>query len=140
MAEADWFFVRAGRQEGPTDLRTARGLIASGRLTASDLVWHDGMPDWQAAGEVPSLRDAFGAGTGIAALAPQLVHQPAVAFACVAAAAGPPHLPVAQAERRRRRVGQTPGSVCHFRRDFHPQPFLRTHQKRAHPPGSTRPR
>ena len=61
MVEADWYYARGGRQEGPTDLQTVRDMIASGQLMASDLVWRDGMTDWQAAAEIPALADAFGA-------------------------------------------------------------------------------
>ena len=43
MAEADWFYARGGRQEGPTDLQTLRDMIAGGittRLPASFLQVH----------------------------------------------------------------------------------------------------
>lgn len=64
MVQTDWYYARGGRQEGPTDLQTLRDMIASGQLMASDLAWRDGMTGWQAAAEVPALRDAFDGGGG----------------------------------------------------------------------------
>jgi hypothetical protein len=64
MAEANWYYARGGQQAGPTDLQTLRDMIASGQLMASELVWRDGMPDWQPAGQVAALSDAFGGGGG----------------------------------------------------------------------------
>jgi hypothetical protein len=69
MAEADWFYARGGGQEGPADLQTLRAMIATGQLLPSDLVWRDGMLDWQPAVEVSALRDAFGGGVAAGAFA-----------------------------------------------------------------------
>ncbi|MFN3557314.1 MAG: SPFH domain-containing protein [Bacteroidales bacterium] len=49
-----------GQQAGPYDL-TALGQMAVNRqITAESLVWRAGMANWQAAGEVPELKDIFG--------------------------------------------------------------------------------
>lgn len=69
MAQADWFYARGGRQEGPTDLQTLRDMIANGQLTPANLVWRDGMAAWQPAGEVEALSGGAGA-FGVAAAAP----------------------------------------------------------------------
>src|SRR4051812_10106663 len=55
MAEANWFYVRAGQQQGPTDLQSLSDLIRRGEIQPTDLVWRDGMPDWTPATQVPEL-------------------------------------------------------------------------------------
>jgi hypothetical protein len=54
--DPQWYFARNGQQLGPVSLDALRQMIASAQLTASDLVWCEGMADWQPAGQVPALR------------------------------------------------------------------------------------
>jgi cytolysin-activating lysine-acyltransferase len=53
----EWYVLRNGEKYGPfTSDRMSAG-VRDGELTSQDLVWCEGMPDWQPAGEVlPSFR------------------------------------------------------------------------------------
>ena len=51
----DWYYAKQGQQQGPVDTEALRGKLASGELAGSDLVWHDGMPEWKPADTVPDL-------------------------------------------------------------------------------------
>ena len=50
-----WFFARAGQRQGPVDIGALRQLLASGQVTAGDLVWREGMAEWMAAGRLAEL-------------------------------------------------------------------------------------
>ena len=50
-----YYYEQGGQQVGPV---TANQLVAQG-VTASTLVWCEGMPTWAPAGTVPALRDLF---------------------------------------------------------------------------------
>lgn len=50
-----WYFGRNGRQEGPVSDEQLRTMIRNGSLRREDLVWREGMADWQPAGDVPGL-------------------------------------------------------------------------------------
>lgn len=56
----DWYYSKKGTQQGPVSLDEMRRLFAQGDIAAGDLVWHDGMADWTAAGELAELRQADG--------------------------------------------------------------------------------
>lgn len=51
-----YFYARGGERVGPVD----RGELSRVGLHASTLVWHEGLADWQPAGELPELSDLFG--------------------------------------------------------------------------------
>ncbi len=51
-----------GQATGPYDINTLAGMIASGQLTASTLVWKSGMAAWSRADTMDDLRGLFGAG------------------------------------------------------------------------------
>ena len=55
---AQWYCNIQGQQYGPAELTTLQQWARDGRLTAADLVWTDGMPDWQPAGSVPQITGA----------------------------------------------------------------------------------
>jgi hypothetical protein len=55
MSDRTWFFAANGQQQGPYPEAQFRDLIARGAVTAQTLVWGEGMPDWQKAGDVPGL-------------------------------------------------------------------------------------
>jgi|GEM_PF-767206 len=59
----DWYYSKKGAQQGPVSLDELRQLLAQGDIVAADLVWHEGMGDWTAAGEVAELREGGGAQT-----------------------------------------------------------------------------
>lgn len=57
------FYVAVnGQQAGPFPLPTLQQQVHGGNLTRATLVWSQGMPNWQAAGEVATLASLF-AGT-----------------------------------------------------------------------------
>src|SRR5690349_17577060 len=55
MIDVAWYYAIEGRQRGPVDEQTLRSLAAQGVLRPFDLVWCDGMGDWQAAETMPWL-------------------------------------------------------------------------------------
>lgn len=63
MAEFNWFYARAGQQQGPTDVHALLEMIRRGEVQASDLVWNEGMAEWAPAAQVPELSHAFVAST-----------------------------------------------------------------------------
>ncbi|MBX3110393.1 MAG: SPFH domain-containing protein [Fimbriimonadaceae bacterium] len=50
-----------GAQQGPFGIDALRGMVASGQLTPSSLVWSQGMAQWQAAETVGELQALFAA-------------------------------------------------------------------------------
>jgi len=50
-----WYFGRDGRQEGPISEEQLQAMVRDGSLRREDLVWRDGMADWQPAGQIPGL-------------------------------------------------------------------------------------
>ncbi|MDG2124846.1 MAG: DUF945 family protein [Verrucomicrobiales bacterium] len=50
---------RDGQAFGPYALGDLPPMIASGQLVASDLAWHDALPDWQPLGTLPELAHLF---------------------------------------------------------------------------------
>jgi hypothetical protein len=84
MADAkQWHFARNGAQGGPASESELRRMLQAGELRRTDLVWRDGMPEWQPAGQVAE-------------------------FASVAPAAVPPPLPPTTAPRAPIYPGQYP--------------------------------
>jgi uncharacterized RDD family membrane protein YckC len=55
MSDTEWFFAQNNRQGGPVSLEDLRAMLNTGRLSPSDLVWTEGMPEWTAALSVPEL-------------------------------------------------------------------------------------
>ena len=50
-----WYYSKNGTQLGPVEEVELRAKLASGEISAADLVWKDGMPDWLAASRVAEL-------------------------------------------------------------------------------------
>jgi hypothetical protein len=50
-----WYYARNGQQRGPYTSAQLKSLVASGVITASDLVWNDELPDWVPASQVTRL-------------------------------------------------------------------------------------
>ena len=59
----DWFYIRGGQQTGPVPFEELRGMAERGEIGAHDLVWSDGMADWQPAHSVHGLLPADAAVT-----------------------------------------------------------------------------
>ena len=51
-----WYYSKNNTQLGPVPQDELMQKVASGEILASDLVWKEGMRDWQAAGEIPGLK------------------------------------------------------------------------------------
>lgn len=53
-----WFYTKSGSTEklGPVPEAEIRALLGAGTLSMSDLVWSDGMSNWQPIGTVPAFR------------------------------------------------------------------------------------
>lgn len=50
-----WHYAKNGVQLGPVEEAELRAKLDSGELSASDLVWSEGMAEWQPAGKVREL-------------------------------------------------------------------------------------
>lgn len=53
--EPVWYYAVNGATTGPITLADLRAALAAGKLSASDLVWKEGMGDWVPARTVPDL-------------------------------------------------------------------------------------
>lgn len=51
-----WYYSKNGTQLGPIGTGEIQSKIASGEVSAADLVWKDGMADWLPASQVAELR------------------------------------------------------------------------------------
>jgi uncharacterized RDD family membrane protein YckC len=51
----DWFYAQNNQQQGPVTLEAIAHMMRQGALQPHDLVWHEGLPNWQPAGTVPEL-------------------------------------------------------------------------------------
>ncbi len=47
--EPSWFYVRQGQRQGPVGTAQLRDLVKSGQVKQTDLVWTEGMPNWEPA-------------------------------------------------------------------------------------------
>ena len=56
---AAWHVAIDGQQYGPYDNNTLKQYIDGGQVTRESMVWAEGMPGWQAAGEVSALAALF---------------------------------------------------------------------------------
>jgi hypothetical protein len=55
MSEAGWYYAVDGQRMGPVPLEQLRRVASGGQLGADDLVWTQGMADWQPAATIPGL-------------------------------------------------------------------------------------
>ncbi|HEX4966615.1 MAG TPA: GYF domain-containing protein [Thermoanaerobaculia bacterium] len=71
-----WYYRRGEAQLGPVSWEDLVGAARAGNLASGDLVWTDGMAQWQAASSIPGLipQPAYGAAPP---LRPQYVAPPA---------------------------------------------------------------
>ena len=65
-AQSSWYLHRQGQQQGPFDWEKLWAMGQEGSIGAQDLVWQQGMAEWQPAGAVPGCCwvDAGGAKAG----------------------------------------------------------------------------
>jgi len=86
----EWYYFQNGGQVGPVSESVVREMLQSGRLRWDDLVWHEGLPDWLAAEQVPNLASSRVLATPVAASAPPLFGAPAAAVATAPPTFQPP--------------------------------------------------
>ncbi len=55
----EWFCYASGQRYGPITQDELGLWIQQGRVKPTDLVWRDGMPEWQEARAVPELASLF---------------------------------------------------------------------------------
>jgi hypothetical protein len=55
MSDASWHYARDGVQHGPASDAEIHRLLQSGQLRPDDLLWRDGMAQWQPASRVPEF-------------------------------------------------------------------------------------
>ena len=65
---AQWYYSKGGEQKGPVEQQELQRLLSTGEVKSSDLVWRDGLANWQAASQVPELAAVAGtAAAGVSA-------------------------------------------------------------------------
>lgn len=87
IAATGWYYARNGKQGGPVSLAQLKNGAASGKLRPDDMVWHESMPEWVEAAQVPDLH--FGGATAAAAHPPAAAAQAPVRSAPVVSAPAP---------------------------------------------------
>jgi hypothetical protein len=50
-----WYYAQGGQQLGPFEFEQLQGLAAQNRLAANDLVWTEGLAQWQQAAQINGL-------------------------------------------------------------------------------------
>lgn len=65
-----WYYSKNGTQLGPVEQGELLSKIATGEVTASDLVWREGMADWIPSSQVSELSVITTGGLGIAVPVP----------------------------------------------------------------------
>jgi hypothetical protein len=58
MAEGLWYYSQGGQQAGPVTLDQIRQMAGAGQITPQDLVWREGMAQWQPLASIPELAGA----------------------------------------------------------------------------------
>ncbi len=111
--EKNWFYTQDGQEKkGPVTAGEVRQLLAGGQLTASSLVWCEGMANWTQAGSVAELQAPAAAGAAPVAAQPvagapvpqgltswmtfvavmKMIHGVLLCITCVGAIAGVPKI------------------------------------------------
>jgi hypothetical protein len=86
MANDEWYYARGNQQQGPVSLQAVQEMVRSGQIQPNDLVWRDGMANWQAASQVP---DVYAGAPGITSV-PTAAYAPPQAPAAYAPPPGAP--------------------------------------------------
>src|SRR5579859_65730 len=79
-----WYYVSSNQRRGPVEQAEFDGLVHQGMITASTLVWREGMANWQAYCEVRG--PAATVASAAPAMAAAAVATPGMATAAVASA------------------------------------------------------
>lgn len=65
IPQARYYIAVDGKPMGPYDRNELLGLFRQGKFSRDQLIWKDGMPNWEAAGNVSDLSSIFGAPSGM---------------------------------------------------------------------------
>ena len=68
-----WYYSKSGTQLGPIEEAELRTKLSSGEVSATDLVWRDGMPDWVPVAKVAELAGPS-ANSGLPPADPQVIR------------------------------------------------------------------
>jgi uncharacterized protein DUF4339/uncharacterized protein DUF4190 len=52
---AQWYYSKGGEQKGPVEQQELQRLLSTGEVASGDLVWREGLANWQPANQVPEL-------------------------------------------------------------------------------------
>lgn len=55
-----WYYLHGTQQLGPVPASTLIGMIRTGALSGSTMVWREGMAEWQPLASVPELNSMSG--------------------------------------------------------------------------------
>ncbi|MEN5288183.1 GYF domain-containing protein [Stenotrophomonas lactitubi] len=88
MQEAQWYYARNGKSEGPVDLAGLQRLQQDGVITGHTLLWCEGMAGWQA---LQTLQSTATPASGAEAVATASSHDP---YRAPVAAATPDVIPL----------------------------------------------
>src|ERR1051325_5416789 len=55
LSMSDWYYEKNGKQEGPIQGSELAGLLKSGAVTPTTLVWTDGLAEWKWISDVADL-------------------------------------------------------------------------------------
>jgi hypothetical protein len=89
MQFMQWYYSKNGTQLGPISEADIRAKITSGEIAASDLIWKEGMGDWQPAGSVKEFSVSVIAPSGL----PQAQNSPYLPPMASYPAHGGPEIP-----------------------------------------------
>jgi GYF domain 2 len=84
MPDEQWYYAQAGQKQGPMPRAEVFSRISRGMIQRTDLVWVEGMAQWQPAGQVSGLFPA--------SVPPPLPPIDSIPFAAPAPYAPPPDL------------------------------------------------
>jgi len=68
MGSGDWYHARGGQHVGPVSLGELTRRLGTGEVGSDDLVWREGMRDWQPARTVTELAGALPTGPAAASI------------------------------------------------------------------------
>jgi hypothetical protein len=96
---AEWYYAQGNTQRGPVAADVVIDALRSGSLSAGDLVWCEGMPQWKPAGEVPEFAAAIASAPPVQPVAPMAYAMPASALPPVGSVAySQPYYPAPPAQ------------------------------------------
>lgn len=60
-----YYYTRNGKEYGPVSVAELRERFNNNRLSPTDLLWTEGMPEWKPAADIPGLLSPAGAGIAV---------------------------------------------------------------------------